>query len=177
MVKNHVIPVSYTMFNLSMFNIVQPDTQVAFAQRRLRMAVHLTTCAQNFLEPLEAAKDWRLALEGFGILRSWFTNVYYVYPLVICYSLLLKMAIEIVDVPVENCVFHSYMLIYRRVLMVYWYSVEPCPIITAHNCDSLIWQLRPHEVQQNGCLKMAAIPVPNVLTSPNGSQDVTSLTT
>jgi hypothetical protein len=27
------------------------------------------------------------------------------YPLVICYSLLLKMAIEIVDLPIENCDF------------------------------------------------------------------------
>ena len=91
------------MFKLSKPIHVQTYTQVAFAQRRLRMAVHLTTCAQNFLEPLEVAKDWRWALEGFGILRSWSTNVYYVYPLVICYSLLLNMAIEIVDLPIENC--------------------------------------------------------------------------
>ena len=37
-----------------------------------------------------------------------------VYPLVICYSLLLKMTIEIVDLPFKMVIFHSKMLVYQR---------------------------------------------------------------
>ena len=38
------------------------------------------------------------------------------YPLVMCYSLLLKMAIEIVDLPMKNMVmFHRKLLVYQRV--------------------------------------------------------------
>jgi hypothetical protein len=38
------------------------------------------------------------------------------YPLVICYSLLLKMAIEIVDLPINSMVmFHSYVNVYQMV--------------------------------------------------------------
>ena len=41
------------------------------------------------------------------------------YPLVICYSLLLKMAIEIVDLPIDSMViFHSYVNVYQRVTMI-----------------------------------------------------------
>ena len=39
-----------------------------------------------------------------------------IYPLVICYSLLLKMAIEIVDLPIDSMVvFHCYVNVYQRV--------------------------------------------------------------
>ena len=38
------------------------------------------------------------------------------YPLVICYSLLLNMAIEIVDFPIKSMViFHGYVAVYQRV--------------------------------------------------------------
>ena len=38
-----------------------------------------------------------------------------VYPLVMTNSLLLNMTIEIVDLPIENGDFHSYVAVYQRV--------------------------------------------------------------
>ena len=46
---------------------------------------------------------------------SIFNSKLLVYHLVICYSLLLKMAIEIVDLPINSMViFHSFLLTFTR---------------------------------------------------------------
>ena len=44
------------------------------------------------------------------------TMMYERYPLVICFGLLLNMAIEIADLPINSMViFHSYVKVYQRV--------------------------------------------------------------
>ena len=53
------------------------------------------------------------------------------YPLVICFGLLLNMAIEIADLPINSMViFHSYVKVYQRVYPVFLPSI---PMLGARN--------------------------------------------
>ena len=59
------------------------------------------------LEEMEISETWGDLLSG--------SENWVMYPLVICYSLLWKMAIEIVSFPIKLVIFHSELLVYQRV--------------------------------------------------------------
>ena len=76
------------------------------------------------------------------------------YTLVICYSLLLKMAVEIVSFPLKKMWFSIVMLVYQRVSIIVRcqsYSLRPIKIVTFHRSGNMsLSESRASQMNSNG---------------------------